>query len=226
VPPYPARIYVVRGMTKGNRGGQPSARLTLALVEPPPPPTAVKADFTEAAITLGWLPPVAVADRPAPAFNVYKADGSAPLNAAPLAAPSFEQPGATVGTEQCFVVRTVETIANLPIESAATESVCVTPKDIFPPAAPQRLQIVPAPGTMNLSWEPNTEADLGGYLILRGESPGDTLQALTPEPITTTRFEDKTVRPGVRYVYVVVAVDRATPRNTSAQSNRVEETAR
>jgi hypothetical protein len=30
----------------------------------------------------------------------------------------------------------------------------------------------------------------------------------------------------VRYVYAIVAVDRATPPNTSAQSNRVEETAR
>ncbi|MEY4636548.1 MAG: hypothetical protein RJA55_2346, partial [Acidobacteriota bacterium] len=29
-----------------------------------------------------------------------------------------------------------------------------------------------------------------------------------------------------RYVYVVVAVDRATPQNVSPQSNRVEETAR
>jgi hypothetical protein len=34
------------------------------------------------------------------------------------------------------------------------------------------------------------------------------------------------VKPGVRYVYVVVAVDTATPSNTSPQSARVEETAR
>ena len=39
-------------------------------------------------------------------------------------------------------------------------------------------------------------------------------------------FEDRQVRPGVRYVYVVVAVDSATPANRSAPSNRAEETAR
>ena len=85
---------------------------------------------------------------------------------------------------------------------------------------------MPAPGVMNLSWQTNTESDVAGYVVLRGEAPGDTLQALTREPITATRFEDKTVRPGVRYVYAVVAIDRATPPNTSAQSNRIEETAR
>ena len=68
---------------------------------------------------------------------------------------------------------------------------------------------------MNLIWDANTESDLGGYLILRGEAPGDTLQPLTPQPIHDTSFRDTTVRPGVRYVYAIVAVDRATPPNRS-----------
>ena len=37
---------------------------------------------------------------------------------------------------------------------------------------------------------------------------------------------DTTVKPGVRYVYVVVAVDKASPPNMSERSDRVEETAR
>ena len=225
-PTYPVRVYIVRGMTKGGRGGQPSPRLPLPLVVPPSAPSGLKAGFTETTTTLAWTPPPGEAGAPVPGFNVYRPDGTVPLNPAPLTASSFEQPGAEFGKEQCFVVRSVELVASVPIESDPSPSICVTPTDIFPPAAPQRLQAVPAPGAMNLSWEPNTESDLAGYLVLRGEAPGDTLQALTPEPITTTRFEDKTARAGVRYVYVVVAVDRATPRNTSAQSNRLEETAR
>ncbi len=73
---------------------------------------------------------------------------------------------------------------------------------------------------------PGTEPDLAGYLVLRGEAPGDTLQPLTPAPIAATNFEDKTAKPGVRYAYAIVAVDRATPPNQSAPSARVEETAR
>jgi hypothetical protein len=45
-------------------------------------------------------------------------------------------------------------------------------------------------------------------------------------PIAGTTFEDKTVKAGVRYVYAIVAVDTSAPANISAQSARVEETAR
>ncbi len=223
LPEQAERVYVIRGVTKSGRGGQPSARVQLPVVEPPAPPSDVKAAFTASAVTLAWTPP---AGAGAAAFNVYRRDGTAPLNGAPLTAPAFEQPSVSFGTEACFVVRTVETAGTVPIESAPSEPACVTPVDIFPPAAPERLQVVPTPGAMNLSWQPNTETDLAGYIVLRADAPGGTLQALTPEPIASPRFEDRTARPGERYAYVVVAVDRATPRNSSAPSNRVEETAR
>ena len=105
------------------------------------------------------------------------------------------------------------------LESDPSPPVCVTPRDIFPPAAPKGLAVVAMDGgVMNLIWDANTEADLGGYLVLRGEAPGDTLQPLTPQPIHETSFRDTTARPGVRYVYAIVAVDRATPPNRSQPS--------
>ena len=79
---------------------------------------------------------------------------------------------------------------------------------------------------INLIWDANSESDLAGYIVLRGEAPGDTLQPITKEPVTAPSYRDESVRPGTRYVYAVVAVDRATPPNTSPQSNRAEETAR
>ena len=112
------------------------------------------------------------------------------------------------------------------MESDLSTPSCVTPRDTFPPAAPKALSVVAGTGTINLGWDANTEADLAGYLVLRGEAPGDTLQPLTPAPITGTSYEDKTARPGVRYAYAIVAVDKATPPNRSAPSARVEETAR
>ena len=102
----------------------------------------------------------------------------------------------------------------------------MTPRDTFPPAAPKNLQAVGSAGVINLIWDANTDADLAGYLVLRGEAPGDTLQPLTPEPIKETRYQDRSIKPGVTYVYAIVAVDRATPPNRSALSNRVQETAR
>ena len=47
-----------------------------------------------------------------------------------------------------------------------------------------------------------------------------------PSPVTVTQYRDQGVRPGVVYAYVVVAVDRATPPNESAPSNRQVVTSR
>jgi hypothetical protein len=61
---------------------------------------------------------------------------------------------------------------------------------------------------------------------LRGEAGSATLRPLTKTPIKETTFRDDSAKPGVRYVYAVTAIDNAKPPNVSAESNRVEETAR
>jgi hypothetical protein len=200
-------------------------------------------------------PPVAAAAPPAPRFgyNVYEstsapvapvapnapdtptapnAPGSAagaptaPLNATLLTAPGFADPRVEFGTERCYVVRRVEMAGTVAIESAPSRPVCVTPVDTFPPAPPKSLAHIAGGNGVSLLWEANTETDLGGYVVLRGEAPGDKLSPLTKEPISDTSFLDTTVRRGRTYVYEVIAVDVSTPPNQSAPSNRVEETIR
>ena len=222
-PTHAVRLYVVRGVTKSGRPGPPSARVELPLVAPPPPPPAPVAATTESAIVLTWIGPVSLDPI---AFNVYKTGGSDPINAAPVAEGRYERAGVQFGTEECFVLRSVQKIGAISLESESSPSTCLTPRDTFAPAAPRGLSVVAGDGLMNLSWDDNKEGDLAGYLVLRGEAPGDTLLPLTPAPMTATSYEDKTVAPGVRYVYVVVAVDKASPPNRSAPSARVEETAR
>ena len=91
-----------------------------------------------------------------------------------------------------------------------------------PARRPKGLTAVPSEGTINLIWQPNDEKDLAGYIVLRGVEP-DKVEPITPTPIQDTTFKD-TVAAGVRYSYVVKAVD--TAGNASGPSNRVEETAR
>ncbi|HTL44273.1 MAG TPA: hypothetical protein VL262_08020 [Vicinamibacterales bacterium] len=241
-PPTPAatvtRVYVIRGVTKKGHPGTPSARVVVPIVSPPPPPSNVSAEFGETSVTIKWSAPEAPAGQHAPfAYNVYAYSKSQPaetspplvsmpppLNPQPIDTLALEHGGAEPGKEQCFVVRTVETIASTSIESEPSPPVCVTPVDRFAPEAPTGLAAVATTGAMNLIWDANHEPDVAGYLVLRAESPGDTLLPLTPEPIRETRFRDTTAQPGVRYAYVIVAVDRAG--NRSAPSARVEETAR
>jgi hypothetical protein len=242
----PTRVYIVRAITNKGRPGTPSARVTVPLVTPPSPPTALATTYTEQAVTVSWLPPVAEGPAtPHMSFNVYAmptkagaatvasipaADGAeaagaapAPLNEKPLDSASFEHSRVNWGVEQCFVARTVQIIAGTMVEGEPSAPACVTPRDTFPPAAPKGLSAVAGPGAINLIWDANTEADLAGYVVLRGEAPGDTLQPLNAEPTRETRYRDATVTPGVRYVYAIAAVDRAG--NKSAASARVEETA-
>jgi hypothetical protein len=178
--------------------------------------------------------PTAVAPQPPRArfgYNVYEAPIApiapvAPLNTTLLSAPGFTDPRVEFGVERCYVVRRVEMAGVVAIESAPSLPACVTPVDTFPPAAPKSLAHISAANGVSLLWEANTEADLGGYLVLRGEAPDDKLSPLTKEPISDTSFLDGTVRRGRTYFYEVVAVDRSMPPNQSAPSNRVEETIR
>jgi hypothetical protein len=182
---------------------------------------------TEKAVVVDWTPPVAELGGTPIAFNVYRReDLAAPLNASPLSEVKFETGNFEYGKEQCFVVRTVQTLPSITLESVPSAPGCLTPLDKFPPVAPKGLRAVAEDGAVSLVWDRNAEVDLGGYLVLRAEAPGDTLQPLTPQPIADATYRDSTVKPGVRYVYAVVAVDRATPRNQSAQSVREEVTAR
>jgi predicted small lipoprotein YifL len=226
--PYPVRIYAIRGLSRSGRPGLPSARLAVPLLDPLAPPTAVAAQMpTEKAVVIDWTPPVAEPGMPPLAFNVYRReDAAAPLNPSPLRDIRFEVGGVEYGKEQCFVVRTVQAIDKVTLESVPSAPGCLTPLDKFPPAAPSGLRAVAEDGAVSLVWDRSADADLGGYLVLRGEAPGDTLQPLTPEPVKDATYRDVTVTPGVRYVYAVVAVDNATPRNSSAPSPREEVTAR
>jgi hypothetical protein len=245
------RYYTAVGVSRHRRRGAFSARIAVPLGPPPAAPSAVKVDYTESEATLTWnAPPGAPARIQAPpakgvlrsrpvlgqlepwAFNVYEvsaepaASGVAPLNETPLESASFVDDRVEFGATRCYEVRAIQTLREGRIESAPSARACVTFADVFAPAAPRNLAAVVSEGAVSLVWEPNSEPDLGGYLVLRGTAPGATLQALTVSPIGETTFRDEQVTPGTRYVYAVVAVDKTTPPNVSKESNRVEEIAR
>ncbi len=224
VKPVPMRVYAIVPVSgRGRRG--PASLTTVPLVPPPPPVTPAVISYTETAISLSWVGIDGVA-----AYNVYDSGstgstvGGPPLNELPLKDPAFEDKRPEFGKTRCYSVTAVETVQQRRIESVPSEPACVTPKDTFPPAAPGSVAAVAGPGSISLIWDAVSAADLAGYLVLRGEAPGATLQALTPEPIKDTTYKDAAVTPGTRYVYAVVAVDAS--KNRSAQSALVEETAR
>lgn len=163
----------------------------------------------------------AAADEP------WQAAPDAPINPQPIRAHSFVDETMAFNRQRCYTVRAVRGLGPNAVVGRASPPACVTPIDTFPPAPPRSLAAVASEGAISLIWEPGTDPDLAGYVVLRGEAPGDTLSPLTPTPIAEARYRDASAAPGTRYVYAVVAVDNRLPiGNVSAESNRIEETAR
>jgi fibronectin type 3 domain-containing protein len=59
---------------------------------------------------------------------------------------------------------------------------------------------------IDLTWAPNTEADLAGYYVYRRQETGEWVK-ITPEPLKTPTFRDDDVVRGDEYQYCVSAVD-------------------
>lgn len=162
-----------------------------------------------------------------PPPSPFAVDLPLPLNPAPLDALEFRDVVELDERERCYTVRAVRGTGPEQIESEPSLPVCGRPFDVYGPAKPATPFVIPSVGALTLRWDPNGEADLGGYLVLRREAGSATLLSLVDAPIAETIYTDRTVMPGVRYVYVVVAVDTHLPvPNQSEPSNPVEELAR
>ncbi len=228
------RTYVGVGIDRRGRPGQFSKRVSVPLQLPPPPPPPIVISVEEKKITVTWKPDERSTENvlesrsfgplmPQVAYNLYDATTGQRVNPQPVRENGYEDTRMDWGTRRCYIVRAVTIVARLPVESEPSGPVCEMLVDRFPPAAPKGLNAVATEGAINLIWEANTEPDLAGYFVSRGVAGSDMLLRITSQPITDASFFDN-VRPGVKYVYAVEAVDKAG--NVSPMSERVEETAR
>lgn len=117
----------------------------------------------------------------------------------------------------------------LELRSAPSATITVVMRDAFPPKAPTGLAAIPSTDGIDLSWEPNTEPDLAGYIIYRQQASSagtaiGTPARLTSTPIAAPAFSDHTAQPGQTYTYRVTAVD--TAGNESPVSNGATESLR
>lgn len=134
-----------------------------------------------------------------------------------------------------YTVQLVERLTlsghSLELSGEPAQSSAVAATDHFPPATPVDLNAVANPDgrprpTIDLSWSPDSDADLAGYVVYRRELSLDRADkpvrisgaALVPSPA----WSDPNARSGVRYAYSVSAVDSSG--NESARSAEATET--
>lgn len=114
----------------------------------------------------------------------------------------------------------------LELDGAFSSPVQVDVMDVFPPTVPIGLVTVPTAGEngippmIDLSWQPDADSDVAGYVVYRRE-PGGEWQRLSP-PIIQPAFQDGQIEPGHTYQYAVSAVDKSGHEST--RSAEVQET--
>src|SRR5262249_43897843 len=141
----------------------------------------------------------------------------------PLTTESFDDTVFGYGRPYYYFVRASEPTLRPEQQSAASNVILIYPQDIYPPAAPQELNVVAAKEGMVLIWAPNTESDVAGYNIYRSLKAGADYKKVNTDLIRETTFTDPDVKPGVTYYYVITAVDSAPVPNESEKSAEVSE---
>jgi hypothetical protein len=236
--PVPFRTFLGVGVSTRGRRGDFSQRATIPLIPAPPPPSQAKIAYDESGVTVAWTPPAGGRAQepgsvdvllsrpfgivvPVAGYHVYEVGSGqfeTRLTEDPVTAPQFVDRRIEWGAERCYTVRTVLTVGLLSVESEPVAPTCEKLTDTFPPAAPKGLVVVPSEAAINLIWDPNTEKDLAGYIVLRAPGAARTFTPVTPEPVQGTTLVDK-VEPGTPFVYAVQAVDTAGNKSVrSAES--------
>ena len=241
-PPHADMIanYTVRTRSSVRRESEDSNLATLPVFPAFEAIADLKPEITHAGVALSWTPPQKTLTGSAPplaGYHIYRAEikaeaatqapaaagaitGASKVNE-PLAqvasttAPAYIDGQAQFDHTYAYSVRSVAQYPDTALESGDSNSVIVTPRDVFPPAAPQDLVavLVPAqgesPAHFELSWAISAEADIAGYNVYRSEQSGFSGTRLNVELLRTPAFRDISTIAGRRYSYSVTAVDRA-----------------
>jgi predicted phage tail protein len=225
----PARLrYALRYV---NASGQRAAFSNFLSIEPAAriaqaPALTAQPKITEDSITISWQPPAANIDNSTPVnllgYNVYRTDesqteiGNQAINSALISGTEYADKNFQFGKNYRYIVRAVSLgTGGAQVESLNSNPVSVSPRDIFPPAAPERPSVAaPEPSSARLAifFAANKETDIAGYNIYRSTDPDLPKQnwtKLNQTLLTRTTYQDDKVEPGKTYYYYVTAVDKA-----------------
>jgi hypothetical protein len=237
-------VYHVRTLLSEKRPSVNSNDVSLHLYPVPERCATLDASVTEQGIQLTWSAPTHTSSgeplTSVPSYHVYRGEldpasataATSDLQQAKWKAPllqlgattttDYRDSGFDYGKTYAYLVRSVIDSPGGALESSDSPVAIVTPKDTFPPAAPQGIVAAVQPGgspgrvAVELSWSINVEPDLAGYRVYRSDQEGTRGALLTPALLPSPAYRDNSVQSGQHYWYTVTSVDRAG--NESAPS--------
>jgi hypothetical protein len=242
--------YVIRTRASQKRASGDSNPVSVRMYPVPSPITKLEARVTEPAIELNWMAPALTSgsdalsalsgyriyrgeldpvSAEAAATDISKAKWKSPLT---LLGPSDENTYRDTlfdfGKTYAYIVRSVVLAAGNALESSDSAAAIVSPRDTFPPVAPQNLVAAvlsgATPGSVlvDLSWSINLETDLAGYRVYRSEQQDTRGALITADLLLAPAYRDTSVEPGKRYWYSVTAVDRAGNESDASAAAAVD----
>jgi len=224
--------FSLRALTRGFRHRPVESELSNAaqttLLDVSGPVEDLQVHVGEKALELSWPLPGRVASYPAlpkpTSYHVYRSRTGKPGSFQLLgesALPRYLDPDFEFNRTLFYKVRAVFRQAGSTAESEDSSVVEITPRDIFPPAAPSNLSAIYTTQAVELIWAANSEPDLGGYNVYRHEE-GGAFQKLNPESLRTPLFRDAGVEPGRTYFYRATAVDLTNNESVPSAEIRVD----
>jgi hypothetical protein len=242
---HPGAIYAYRVRTRAakKKDSADSNTVTVKVFPVPEKIAGLTIKVTEPAVELSWTAPkktsggapldgltgyrvfrgeIDPASADATAHDIQQARWKSPLTLlAPAPENAYRDTLFDFGKTYVYVIRAVAIGGDGPVESDDSAPAVVTPRDTFPPVAPQDAVAAvtsPPSGTLavEISWSINLEADLAGYRVYRSDTPDARGQLLTTELLPTPAYRDISVQAGHRYWYTVTAVDRAGNESSPA----------
>jgi hypothetical protein len=143
---------------------------------------------------------------------------------AETASSTYQDTQAEFGTTYTYSVRSVVQYSGHDLESSDSNPASITPRDIFPPSAPQGLVVVFVPklgdtaAHLELSWAINSETDIAGYNVYRSEQDVTLGTRLNSELLLTPAFRDMSASAERQYFYTITAVSRSGNESSPSAS--------
>jgi hypothetical protein len=217
------RDFVVYNLLARNDRGKsagPSNPVAVFLAPADAPVQDLKATVERDAVRLDWTPPAAVPESRMRIERhrvvLRKGEGGTVLFNVPEAANFFRDTFYDWDKTYDYVVQGVTRVLSqdgskvlVEFTGEPSQPVTVTPRDVFPPGAPEAVEAVYSNGFIDLTWRPVNESDIVGYNIYR-TLPNGQPQKLDTEPVVSSAFRDdklQGIAPGTQIRYTVTAID-------------------
>ena len=223
--PDSAAVFYVEPLNSDGHGAGHSNAAAVPLAPSFTPPADFRAEQTKDAIVLSWSPlrQAAIDRARLTAYRIERSEvGAQTPDERLLVAAGSASDGRVSDTQFNWDRQYRYRIAAVTgvfaadgqqiaeVQGEWSQPIEVATRDVFPPAEPAGVQAVFTQTDdqrfIDLTWMPNTEADLAGYFVYR-RTEGTEPQRLNSEPLKSPAFRDAKVVAGTRYFYSVSAVD-------------------